>query len=220
LTRVLDLASAESAEVRFQAWYHIEEDWDYAYVVVGTTASGKLPDDLADPDVDWEILRDPGLACTVDDPNSSNLGCGLTGRTAGWVELHADLSRFAGQQVALRFEYVTDGAVNQPGFAIDDIQVTVDGSLVFADDAETPDPDWIAEGFVRHANVVPQGWLLQLVTFGDETTVTRLLADTESSGSWTIDLDNRTSRAVLAVSALAPVTTEPASYEYSLTTAP
>lgn len=222
LTRLLDLTDRTSAELTFWSWYHIEQDWDYAYVVVGTTDDGALPEDLTDPRIRWEILDDPGLNCTTSNPNNGNLGCGLTGLSAGWERLQADLSRFAGQEIALRFEYVTDAAVNQAGLAIDDITVTADGETLFSDDSESAGEPWIDEGFVRHANVLPQRWLVQLVTFEDDGDihVERLLADGDAEGTWEIPLSSDTSRAVIAVSAVAPTTTEVAIYETTLSIAP
>ncbi|MGC9469501.1 MAG: hypothetical protein ACP5HS_12975 [Anaerolineae bacterium] len=220
LTRVIDLSEATSASLDFWSWYHIEEDWDYAYVVVGTTEDGTLPSDLEDASIDWEILNDPGLACTTRNPNNGNLGCGITGRSDGWEPMEANLDRFVGQEIALRFEYVTDAAVNQSGFAVDDVRVTVDGQVLFEDDSEMDDDTWIAEGFVRHANVLPQRWIVQLVTFGNTTSVSRLLFGDQSSGTWSIPLGSDAQRAVITISAVAPVTTEPAVYEYELIAQP
>ncbi len=221
LTRIVDLTGAETAELSFRSWYHIEEDWDYAYAVVGTTTDGTIPADLADPAITWEILSDPSLGCTTADPNNGNLGCGITGQSADWELLTADLSPYTGQEIALRFEYVTDAAVNQAGMALDDIQVMVDGELAFLDDAETLDDAWISEGFVRHANVLPQLWTVQLVLFDDGApagvpAVTRLLSADSTTGTWTLPFTTDADRAVLTISAMAPVTTEPAIYEYTL----
>ncbi len=218
LTRRVDLGDVASATLAFQGWYHIEKDWDYAYVVVGTTDAGSLPEDLEDPQIRWQILEDEGLGCTTSNPNNGNLGCGLTGRSQGWEQLEADLTPFAGQEIALAFEYVTDAAVNQPGLAIDDIILTADGVTILGDDVESGEGDWIAEGFVRHANLLPQRWIVQLVTFGDgdHVTVQRLLSGEAISGTWTIPLTAASSRAVLAISATAPATTEPATYTYTL----
>ena len=36
----------------------------------------------------------------------------------------------------LQFDYITDPAVTYKGFAIDNVNVTVDGQVVFSDDAE------------------------------------------------------------------------------------
>jgi len=227
LTRVLDLSEADSAELAFQAWYHIEEDWDYAYVTVGTTAGGTIPADLDDSSITWDILSDRDLACTTSNPNNGNLGCGITGESSGWQSLTADLSDYAGQEIALRFEYVTDAAVNQSGLAIDDIQITVDGDLIVDDDAEGLDDGWIAQGFVRHANVIPQAWIVQAISYGDgDPTVERLLfaegsgVSADTSGTWTLPFGDGVDKIVLTISALAPVTTELATYEYTLTQAP
>ncbi|MGC9349394.1 MAG: hypothetical protein ACP5JG_14745 [Anaerolineae bacterium] len=217
LSRIVDLSEANSAELRFWSWYHIEEDWDYAYVVVGTTEDGTIPADLSDPRIAWNILDDPGLSCTTQDPNNGNLGCGITGRSRGWQELTADLTPFVGQEIVLRFEYVTDAAVNQAGLALDDIQLTVDGEQRFVDDAESKDSEWIVEGFVRHANVLPQEWVVQLVSYGKGISVERLILADAHTGSWTIPFGDDVSKVVIAVSAMALDTTELATYEYALT---
>ena len=217
LTRIVDLRNATEAEVRFWAWYHIEEDWDYAYVTVGTTESGVIPNDVNDLSIRWDILGDRSLGCRSTNPNGNNFGCGLTGQSAGWQQLSADLSAYAGQEIALRFEYITDAAVNQAGFALDDVEIVVDGRTVFFDDMETHTDGWIDEGFVRHANVLPQTWIVQLVLDGAEPQVERLLVQNGTSGTWTIPLSSRQNEAIITVSALAPVTTEVATYEILLT---
>ncbi len=222
LTYILDLNNATEAEMRFQTWYHIEEDWDYAYVVVGTSDSGTLDEeDVTDPDrakyIHWTILDDASLGCTSTNPNGNNFGCGMTGKSDDWEQLSADLSDYVGQDVALRFEYITDAAVNQAGFAIDDVEILQDGERTLFDDMESEDHPWIAEGFVRHANILPQEWLVQLVTFNGQTQVQRLLLADGTYGEWVIPFTSRMDKAVLIVSAMAPVTTESASYRYTLT---
>ena len=94
----MDLTTANTAELSFWTWYHIEEDWDYAYVSVGTTASGVIPADLSDPSVSWRLLTDRRLGCTTSDPNNANLGCALTGLTQDWEKLGADLSDYVGRR--------------------------------------------------------------------------------------------------------------------------
>lgn len=219
LTHIIDLSGKSEAELQFWAWYHIEEDWDYAYVVVGTSESGSLSDSFSDADLDWEILSDTNLKCNNDNPNNNNFGCGLTGSSNGWQELSADLSSYAGQEIALRFEYITDAAVNQAGFAIDDIRIIADGQEIISNDVEDAASGWLAEGFVRHANVLPQEWIVQIVTYGSETKVQRLLmAEVDQTAvEWDIPFDGTLNSATIIISAIAPVTTEMADYEYSLT---
>jgi len=213
----VDLSNASDAQVQFQSWYHIEEDWDYAYVVVGTTEDGSLPNDLGSNEIQWQILDDDSLGCTSTNPNGNNFGCGLTGISKGWEQLEADLSPYVGQEIALRFEYITDAAVNQAGFAIDDITITADGEQILFDDMESSTGDWIAEGFVRHANVLPQEWIVQLVALGEQPQVQHLLLADATDGEWVLPFTSRMDKAIIAISALAPVTTEAANYEYTLT---
>ncbi len=216
LTRIVDLRNATTAELHFWAWYYIEEDWDYAYVVVGTTASGDIPDDLGSKTIKWHILDDNRLGCRTTNPQGNNFGCGLTGKS-DWTLLAADLSAYVGQEIALRFEYITDAAVNQAGFAIDDVEIVADGQTLFSDDMETDGKNWINEGFLRHANILPQQWIVQLVLYGDTPQVQRLLMLNGTAGEWTIPLNAQQDRAVIVISALAPVTTEKATYELTLT---
>ena len=75
------------------------------------------------------MLQAPGM--TDDDPTGNNLGWGYTGDFA-WKEERVDLSKFAGQNVVVSFEYVTDAGIAESGLAIDD--VTVNGET-----GETPD---------------------------------------------------------------------------------
>src|SRR5207249_126033 len=116
LTRDLDLTSAAAPKVSFWTWFEIERDYDYGYVEVSS-----------DGGTHWTPLRTDAASTT--DPNGQNLGNGLTGDSGGtttpvWERLTADLSAYAGKQVKLRFEYVTDGNLNLGGLAIDDIEIT------------------------------------------------------------------------------------------------
>jgi hypothetical protein len=83
-------------------------------------------------------------------------------------------------------------------------------------DFEDGDGGWEAAGFMRHANVLSQRWLVQVIIFGPETTVQRLELDADWTGEWVVPLDSSTSRAVVTISGLAPVTTEVASYSYEI----
>ena len=116
LTRTVDLRGATAPKLSFWTWFEIEKDYDYAYVAVSTDGGAR-----------WTTLAAP--ATTRDDPNGSNLGNGYTdnsggGRTPAWIQQEVDLSPYAGKEIQLRFEYVTDGALNLHGMAIDDIAIT------------------------------------------------------------------------------------------------
>jgi hypothetical protein len=205
LTRAFDLSGVDGATLTFWTWYDIEEDWDYAYVEIST-----------DGGQTWEILTTP--SGTPTDPNGNSFGWGYTGQSGRggspeWIQEEIDLSPYTGQQVQLRFEYVTDDAVNRPGFALDDVEIAEIG---YASDFEAGEDGWEAAGFVRHANVLPQRWLVQLILHGAEERVERLELADDQTGTWEIPLGGDVRRATILVSALAPGTTEPATYRYEL----
>ncbi len=202
LTRRVDLRATRSATLRFWAWYEIEDGWDYAYVAASDDG-GKT----------WKTL--PGTLTTNEDPNGSNLGNGITGRSgrdsSTWVEERMDLGTYAGKEILLRFEYVTDLALNKGGFAIDDLSIPEIG---WRDDAESPG-DWEAAGFVRSTNVVGRGFGLQLLRLSGAPAVQRILVD--QSGAARVDVDVQERGAVLlAVTSFAFQTTEPATFELRL----
>lgn len=199
LTRSVDLRNATQATLSFWSWYDIESDFDYGYVAVSVDG-GRT----------WTTLRTERT--TTADPNGNNLGNGLTGASGapnpGWVEQRADLGAFAGKQILLRFEYVTDGALNLNGWAIDDLAIPEIG---WSDDAEA-DRDWTASGFVRSTNLVRQRYVVQILRFGATPTVERRIVE---DGELELDLDASADRRapLLAVTALAPRTTQTAPFE-------
>ncbi len=204
LTRAFDLSDVSEATLEFWSWYDVEEDWDYAYVEVST-----------DGGETWDILTTP--SGTPTNPNGNSFGWAYTGRSGGetaqWIQEQISLSPYTGQEVLVCFEYITDAAVNRPGFVLDDVAIPEIG---YFSDFEADGDGWEPAGFMRHANVLPQRWLVQLVLFGPETTVRRLELNEDQTGEWSIPLDSRTDRAVVTISGLAPVTTEVASYSYEI----
>jgi immune inhibitor A len=209
LTRTFDLTELEQATLRFWTWYDIEEDWDYAYIEVS-----------ADGGETWNILA--GIYTTDSNPTGNNFGQAYTGVSGAgelpqWVQEQVDLTPYTGKQVLVRFEYVTDDAINQPGWLIDDISIP---ELDYAEDVEVGNGGWEASGFVRVDNVLPQRFIVQLVTFGPSgkpLAVEHMALDELQRGQLKLrGLGTEVERAVLVVSGIAPVTTEWASYEYSI----
>ncbi len=207
LTRAFDLTGLSQATLKAWLWYDIEEDWDYAYIEVST-----------DGGQTWDILR--GQHTTDSNPNGNSFGQAYTGQSQGdadeapdWVEEEIDLTPYVGQEILLRFEYITDGAVNQVGFCVDDVTIP---ELGYFHDAES-DEQWVAEGFIRTDNILSQRFLVQLIELGPAVRVRRMELDEAQTGRLVVEgLGKGIEGAVLVVSALAPVTTELASYEYSI----
>lgn len=111
MTKSVTLPATGDLVLDAQVRYQTEEDWDYAYVVVST-----------DGGATWTgVLTNRS---TSTDPFGQNLGNGITGSTAGaWVPLTADLTAYAGQTVRIGFRYWTDGAVTEPGFQADAVEI-------------------------------------------------------------------------------------------------
>ena len=111
LTRAFDLSTANAGDdLRMQArmWFDIEGDYDYGYVLASRDGNK------------WDIL--PGQRTTTTNPSGNSFGHAYTSKSAGlpgdappaWTLESFDLSAYAGEEILVRFEYVTDDAVNAP----------------------------------------------------------------------------------------------------------
>ncbi|MCX6023086.1 MAG: immune inhibitor A, partial [Chloroflexi bacterium] len=159
LTREFDLTSVSAATLRFWMWHELEKHWDWAYVEASD-----------DGGATWKVLQ--GAKATTDNPVGSAFGAGYTGASGGgatpeWAEETVDLSAYRGKKVLVRFEAITDEAVNLNGFAIDDISVPEIG---FRDDAEQ-DAGWDTRGWIRHENRVAQSFQVQVIEFSKDITI-------------------------------------------------
>ncbi len=206
LTHSFDFSAVSTATLKYWAWYDIEPDWDYGYVEVSVN-DGKT----------WKILETPHTSAA--NPSGNAYGAGYTGKSGGsggpiWVEENINLSAYGGQKILLRFEYVTDDAVNHQGWTIDDLSIPEIG---FFDEVENGSGDWQAEGFIRIDNILPQKFLVQLIEIGDNVTVQRIALDETNYGQLTVNgLGGSVKKAILIVSGLTPVTSQPASYQLGI----
>jgi immune inhibitor A len=210
LTRSFDLTGADQPKLQFWTWYDIEKEWDFVYVEASTDG-GKT----------WDML--PGQYTTSENKIGNNLGRGWTGNSGGgdtpqWAQEEVDLSAYAGKLIKLRFEYITDDAVNHVGFMVDDIAIPAIG---YFDDVEAGTGGWQAAGFARIDNVLPQRYAVQVIVERDQPSVERMPLDATNDGQLTITgLGQSVKRVVLVVSGLTPFTTEAANYSYSATLTP
>jgi immune inhibitor A len=127
------------------------------------------------------------------------------------VREEIDLSPYAGQQVLLRFEYVTDDAYNTEGMAIANAAVAEIG---WQDDGG----GWTPAGFVRAENALPQSFAVQVVEYHpDPVGVRQVPIGPDGRGSLELPSSGSDAAAVVvAVSGLAPLTLQPASYTLSI----
>ena len=135
----VDLTLASSAVAKFKAWYDIESDYDYAYLMV-TTAAGNV--------------YVGGNITTNDDPQGINKGNGITGKSNGWIDAEFDLSAFAGQAFNLVFAYESDGGVVNSGLYVDDFSIEADGVELLVANADEPSNEiFNFSGFVADSGI-------------------------------------------------------------------
>jgi hypothetical protein len=194
----------------YWTWYDLENEYDYAYL-------------LASPDGDhWEILTTP--SGTSADPVGNSYGWGYTGSSQGgsveeakWIQENVDISRFAGQEVYLRFEYITDAAVHGEGMLLDDISVPEIGYFT---DFETDEAGWESSGFVRIQNSLPQSYRVSLITKGRETHVEQFTLNGDNSLRIPVTFGEGIEEAVLAVSGTTRFTRQEAPYSIQISPIP
>jgi immune inhibitor A len=161
-------------EISYWTWYDIEEDWDYLYLEAST--DGEV----------WEILQTP--SGTDYNPSGNSYGWGYTGQTGHWIEETVDLSQYAGQNVWIRFEYITDAAINGEGLLLDDVRIE---AINYQSDFEADEGGWEAQGFARVDNVLPQTYRLSLILKGDTTTVTNIELNPDQTVEIPLSLEPR-----------------------------
>jgi hypothetical protein len=203
LTRALDLRHVRHATLQYDIWYAVEKDFDYGYLEVSTDGGHT-----------WYTVH--GRDTTNADPNGANYGNGYTGLSvkragnrSGWLHESIDLSPYAGRRILVRFEHITDDAVNFAGLTLDNVRVPQIG---FVDGPATR--GWQTHGWVRVANLLPTHWLVQLVLYtrhGVHVDQMPLSATAEGQAT-VIGLGRDVQRAVVSISPTAPQTTVPSSY--------
>lgn len=206
LTRSFDLRQAEGPILlEYWVWYDIEKDWDYLYVEASS--------DQGDT---WQLLTTP--SGTDENPSGNSFGWGYTGMSGGgvdaeWIQETVDLSEFAGKEILLRFEYVTDAAVNGEGLLLDDLSIT---AIDFFDDFEKDGEGWQSEGFVRLYNRLPQTYRVVLVEHGSETEVQDVHLNDDGQGEVSLDLGGEFDEATIIVIGTARDTWQPTTYRFSV----
>ena len=200
LTRNFDFSAYDGPlSISYSTWYDLEEDYDYIYLEA--SRDGKQ----------WQILSTP--SGTLDDPSGNSYGMGYNGVSDGWKQETVDLSQFAGQKVHLRFEYVTDAAVNGEGMLLDDISVPQIGYFT---NFEQDDGGWIANGWVRIQNLLPQTYKLALITEGKTTTVNYVHLSRDNTAEIPIHIGDDQYSLVLVVSGTTRFTRQKAAYRLSI----
>lgn len=197
LTREFDFSQVNAPiSLSYRTWYDLEEDYDYVYLLAST--DGKA----------WQQLRVPSGTDT--NPSGNNYGWGYTGASDEWISEEVDLSEYAGKKVWLRFEYVTDAALNGRGLLLDDIAVQ---ALGYNSDLENDEGGWQGEGFVRVTNLLPQTFRVTLIKSGPaQTTVEEVELDANQRASVDVRIGGAVDEVIVLISGTTRFTTERADY--------
>ena len=191
LTRNLGRLRGRQIWLEFKVWHETKNDLEVAYVAVSTNGGRS-----------WTALKGEhtGEGYWLDDA--------YTGSSDGWQQERINLSRYRLIDTMLRFGLMTDGPTLDRGFAIDDVRID---AMDLHDGFETPDDDWVAKGWLRTNNRLPQNTWLQVVQETDDGLhLDRFFV----TGTQQVDIDVQpgVSRAVIAISPMVPQTALPTEY--------
>ena len=204
LTRAFDLRDVTHATLHYDVFHDIERGYDFAYVAAS-----------ADGGQSWQPLVAPnmqGLDPAHDPGGTAFADRFYTDRSNGWVNEQIDLTPFAGREILLRFEYVTDPILTFHGLALDNIRIPEIG---FVDRAEE-EQGWTAAGFSRTTGWLAQGWEVWLVTEENgRFIIIPLLPDADGTARHTLQSTGDTPP-ILIIAAHAPQTLNPAQYRLTV----
>lgn len=201
LTREFDFSDVSGPlEISYQTWYDLEEDYDYLYLVAST-----------DNGETWQIVLTP--SGTAEDPSGNSYGWGYNGTTNAWIQETVDLSQFAGQKVLLRFEYVTDAAVNGEGLLLDDISIP---AIDYFSDFESDDGGWQAAGFARVQNLLPQTFRLALIYKGETIRIENIILPADQAVEIPLSIGGDVDEIILTVSGTTRFTREVGAYSVEI----
>lgn len=201
LTREFDLSAySGNISMTFDFWYDLEEDFDYGYVLV--SQDGQT----------WRVL-DINY-CDYQKNDGTNLGCTFSGYTESWQTQTVNLSEFAGTKVWLRFEMISDGALSNEGIAVDNIKIPEIG---YEETFETGDGGWVADGFSRIQNAIPQTFLVSIITSNSDLPVKKYSVSAGEELDLMLDPNCFGNDPILVVSGSSRYTRQEAQYTITLT---
>ena len=189
LTRAFQLLTMQELWLEYQIWYDLAEHDEFAFVEVST-----------DRGETWDILK--GEHTRDDYPDERFYVNSYTGSSGGWLQERIDLSEYAFRRILLRFEVYSQQNTTYRGLAIDDLRID---AIKYHDGFESPDDNWIEEGWIRTDNRLPQQTWVQVVQeTPEELHLTRELMT--ESGEIIVDLLPNVASVHIAISPIVPRT--------------
>ena len=201
LTREFDFSNTKGPlDLSYWTWYDLEAGYDYLYLEASTDSTH------------WDIVKTP--SCTDKDTSGNSYGCGYTAKSGGgdaakWINEDVDLSKYTGKKIQLRFEYITDAAVEGEGMLLDDVSID---AVNYRSDFEVDNGGWKPDGFARIENTLPQTYRLALILKGNnETSVQNITVQADQTTDIPLSLKPGES-AVLVITGTQRFTRLPAGY--------
>ncbi len=189
LTRAFNLDSNRQIWLEYHIWHDLEVKHEYVYV--------SISDDNGES---WQTLRTQNMRESA--VYADYFTHGYTGKVRFWRHERIDLSDYAPGVVLIRFEIVSDYGTLYRGAAIDEVRIR---AIDFHDGFEEPDEAWLAEGWIRSDNRLPNTTWLQVVQdTGDRLHLSRIPAS--GDGELTVDILPGVTQALVAISPVVPVT--------------
>jgi len=111
-----DLTEVETATLNFEHFYNIEEEWDFGMVQVSTD-DGETWTSLANDNTRDDVVEEGYPRIKENVP-------GFTGTNDDWTEETFDLTSYAGQEILVNFNYMTDWGTTEAGWFIDNISIS------------------------------------------------------------------------------------------------
>ncbi|MBI2428262.1 MAG: immune inhibitor A [Ignavibacteriales bacterium] len=112
----IDLTSYQFAELQFKTKWSIEPVWDFGVVEISTDGGSV-----------WKPVKTrysrKGSERFGSKQPAGSFGYDAFSPTSGWIDQRADISEFAGKQIAIRYRLSSDGGEERDGWYLDDIQV-------------------------------------------------------------------------------------------------
>ena len=203
LTRSFDFRDHNGPlTLTYWTWYDLEEDYDYIYLEVSLDGEH------------WQILTTP--SGTTEDPSGNSYGWGYNGLSGGdgrWIQEEVDLSRYSGEQVQIRFEYITDAAVNGEGLLLDDIAIPEVG---YFSDFEADSGGWDAAGFVRIRNILPQTFRLAVIKIGHTTEIEFIPLSVDAVADIPLEIGDDVEEVIFVVTGTTRYTRQKAAYRFEI----
>ena len=194
----VDIRDLVNPVFEYSIWHDIEKNWDYGYFQISVDG-GKI----------WNVI--PAKYTSTANPIGNGFGPGYTGNSGGWLRDRIDLKNYSDEKdLTIRFQYVTDDAINGSGLCIKEMQISSDQSSIINDFQVN------VNGFYSIDNIVSQNFIVQIIEQGNQNTVSSIIMDDNNVGQIVVDPSNTTDTLVVAVASMAPKTLGRANYRITV----